>query len=92
MGLRTDHEGAPNSQTRFPDYLWSRTLQAASLFDDRSLAERIGQQLVAANDSRGFELLGQTGMYRHTQSLRGMYLGWLCRAEVAIEQPQRNDL
>jgi hypothetical protein len=79
-------EHAMESPSAYPDYLWSRTLQAAALFDDQSLAERICERLIQRNDSRAFALLGSTGLYRRSAPLRAMYQGWLGRAPLAAHK------
>jgi len=67
--------------TVFPAWLWVRTLQVATVFDDPELPGILANHLLDTYSAWAFPLLRQAGV--HTlQSIRGRYFEWLTSQQM----------
>lgn len=61
----------------FPMWLWSRVMEAAAVFDDQSLGQRIAEHLLKKRGSEAYEAIWRSGLAKNVNSLRETYLEWL---------------
>lgn len=68
---------ALGSQTPFPVWLWRRALEAAMMFDDVSLAQRIGEHILKQPGDEAVPVLWQSGIAKRKPAMRAICLDWL---------------
>ncbi len=70
-------EQAIETPVAFPLWLWSRAMQAATLFDDKTLGQQIAEHLLKKRGSAAYHVIWQSGLAVSVASLRQTYLMWM---------------
>lgn len=70
----------------FPLWIWSRTMQAAALFDDKSLGQHIAEHLLQKRGSDAYQAIWQSGLAQSVSSLRQTYLSWMQEAQLPVHE------
>jgi hypothetical protein len=70
-------ERAIRTPVLFPLWLWSRAMQAAALFDDKTLGQQIAEHLLKKRGSAAYHAIWQSGLAVSVASLRQTYLTWM---------------
>lgn len=75
---------ALQSEVAFPLSLWTRCLTATTVFDDKSLACEICEELLKRRGSEIFDLIRQSGVLERSRELRSRYADWIATATRAV--------
>ena len=79
-------EQAIKTPVVFPLWLWSRAMQAAALFDDKTLGQRIAEHLLKKRGSDAYHAIWQSGLAASVASLRQTYLTWMDSAALPLHE------
>ena len=79
--------GSLQSDVVFPLTLWARCLAAASLFDDKSLALEIAEELLKCRGPADtFDLVLGSGVLSQSGELRSRYLDWTTKTSRPVSK------
>lgn len=79
------------AETQIPNYLWIRTLKAAAIYPDESIAELIGKHLLEKRGTSAFNELKKSGLLNNNKLLRASYVTFLLESEPDRPIPQQWD-
>ncbi len=72
------------SEVQFPQSLWLRCLEAASLFDDQSLSVDVAQFLMDHRGKEVFHLIRSSGILSKNPLLLAKYVQWTESAKLSV--------